>query len=50
LIESDHRFAVGDRQRCALITQIDQLFQRRLIGADVFLASSAIASLNLIVG
>ncbi len=36
LVEADHRLAVDDRYRRALKAEIDQFFQRRLIGADVF--------------
>ena len=37
LIEADNRLAVDDRYRRALKAEIDQLFQRRLVRADVFL-------------
>jgi hypothetical protein len=37
LIETDHRLAVDDRHRRALITHFDQLFQGLLIGADVLI-------------
>ena len=37
LIEADHGLPVDDRYRRALKTLIEQLFQRRLVGANVFL-------------
>jgi len=36
LIEAHHRLAVDDRHRCALETQIEQLLQRRFVGANIF--------------
>jgi hypothetical protein len=36
LIEADHRLAVDDCYGRALKAEIDQLFQRRLVRADVF--------------
>ena len=36
LIETDYRLAVDDRYRRALKAEIDQFFQRCLVGADVF--------------
>ena len=36
LIETDYRLAVDDRYRRALKAEIDQFFQRSLVGADVF--------------
>jgi len=37
LIKADNSFAVDDGHRCRLITHFDQLFQGRLIGADVLI-------------
>ena len=37
LIEADYGLPVDDRYRRALKTLIKQLFQRRLVGANIFL-------------
>ena len=37
LIEPDYGLPVDDRYRRALKTLIEQLFQRRLVGANIFL-------------
>ncbi len=37
LIEADHGLPVDNRYRRALKTLIEQLFQRRFVGANIFL-------------
>ena len=37
LIETDYRLPVDNRYRRALKTLIEQFFQRRLVGANIFL-------------
>ena len=36
LVEADHRLAVDDGHRRALKTLVEQLLERRLVGADIF--------------
>jgi hypothetical protein len=36
LIKPNYRFTIDNRHRRALIAQVDQLFQRSLVGAHIF--------------